>query len=302
VNRVALFANPSSGSGKSRQLAERARAEFAQLGIDGVIFVSDSADLVDEQVKLIAPEVDALIAVGGDGMAHLIAQVAVSKGLPLGIIPAGTGNDAARSWGLPLNEPEAVARLIATTQPREIDLGHIRLEDGSERWFLQILSTGFDAAVNERANRYRWPRGRMRYNVAIAMELPSFRPLTYAITVDGVSHQERAMLLAVANGPSYGGGMLVCPDASFTDGLFDLMILRPINKARFMAIFPKVYKGTHIRNRAVTIRRGESIRIEGSGAAYADGERVGELPLTATIAPLSLRVWTVNAAGTTGTA
>jgi diacylglycerol kinase (ATP) len=121
----------------------------------------------------------------------------------------------------------------------------------------------------------------MKYNLAIAMELPRFAPLSYTIELDTQLLQVEAMLIAVANGKSYGGGMQVCPDASMTDGLFDVMILHPVSKLEFIKVFPKVFKGAHINHPQVRVYRSARVSISSSAVAYADGERIGGLPVRA---------------------
>jgi len=144
-----------------------------------------------------------------------------------------------------------------------------------------VLSSGFDSKVNEKANTLRWPKGPAKYNVAIALELPLFKPSYFEIELDDRTISTDAMLIAVGNGSSYGGGMQVCPDASLTDGLFDVMILNPISKVEFVKVFPKVYSGAHIHHPEVNIYRSQKIRINSKAVAYADGERIGSLPVSA---------------------
>jgi diacylglycerol kinase (ATP) len=149
-----------------------------------------------------------------------------------------------------------------------------------------VLGAGFDSLVNERANTWPWPKGQMRYNLAILRELPLFKAIPYAITVDGVRHETRAMLVVVANGPSYGGGMKVVPDAQFDDGLADVLILHEISTVEFLKVFPKVFKGAHVGHPAVEIIRGRHVTLEADGiVAYADGERFAPLPLSVEVVP-----------------
>ena len=157
-----------------------------------------------------------------------------------------------------------------------MDLGNVDSE-----WFAAVLSTGFDSVVNERANRLTWPRGPQRYNAAIALELPRFKPLTYSIETDSSSFHVEAMLIAVGNGKSYGGGMQVCPQAQLHDGLFDIMILEPVSKTEFLKVFPQVYSGSHIHHPKVRMMRSSKVKISASAIAYADGERIGPAPISA---------------------
>jgi diacylglycerol kinase (ATP) len=158
-------------------------------------------------------------------------------------------------------------------------------------WFGAILSTGFDSIVNEKANSMRWPKGPMKYNAALAIELPRFKPRHYEITLDDRTISTEAMLIAVSNGRSYGGGMLVCPNANINDGLFDVMVLHPISKIEFMKVFPRVFAGTHISHPAVEIVRTRTVSIESKAVAYADGERIGQLPVSAECIHNAAQTW-----------
>jgi diacylglycerol kinase (ATP) len=122
-------------------------------------------------------------------------------------------------------------------------------------------------------------------------ELPIFKPLEYEIDVDGDRISTRAMLIAIANGVSYGGGMKICPNSDIRDGLFDLLILEPVSKFEFLKVFPRVFKGTHITHPKVKILRGRKISIDSNAIAYADGERIGPLPIKAEIIPGALKTW-----------
>jgi len=165
---------------------------------------------------------------------------------------------------------------VTSRNPTPIDLGLVDSE-----WFGAVLSTGFDSVVNEKANTLKWPKGPMKYNVAIAMELPKFTPLQYRIEMDNQNIETEAMLIAIGNGSSYGGGMKVCPDADMSDGLFDVMVLRPVSKFEFLRVFPKVFSGAHINHPQVDIYRTSKVSLQAGAIAYADGERIGGLPVRA---------------------
>jgi len=175
--------------------------------------------------------------------------------------------------------------------------------DGAPRWFVGVLCGGFDAVVNERANAWSWPRGRMRYNLAIARELPVFRPLPYEIELDGETWRTEAVLVAVGNGTSYGGGMRITPDASLDDGLVDVLVAGPMSKAALVRVYPRVFDGSHVRHPGVTIRRARRVRLSTAGVvAYADGERFGRLPVELEVVPGALRVLVPPSTGGPGRA
>jgi len=211
------------------------------------------------------------------------------------VVPAGTGNDIARSLGLAPDDAVAATDLVALGHTRTIDLAR-----ANGRWYGGVLGSGFDSMVNERANRMRWPSGRSRYNLAILAELRTFRPIPYVLELDGERWETEAMLVAVGNGRSYGGGMLVCPGAQLDDGLLDLTVLGPISKPEFIRVFPTVYTGKHVDHPAVTVRRARSVTLVADGVtAYADGERVTLLPVTCDAVPDALVVYAADPEGPT---
>jgi diacylglycerol kinase (ATP) len=164
----------------------------------------------------------------------------------------------------------------------------VRVGDG---WFACILGTGFDAAVNERANRMRWPRGRRRYDLATLLELRTFQPYPVGLTLDGTRLERSVTLVALGNARSYGGGMRMCPDADLTDGLLDVVVVHPLSRRRLVALFPRLFRGTHVADPAVEVHRAREVVLEGPPlAVYADGEPFGHLPLTCAVVPGALRV------------
>jgi diacylglycerol kinase (ATP) len=276
----AIVINPISGSGKGAVLGREVAGYFAANKLEYQIITATSAaklrnNLADFLNSNLA-NCEGVISVGGDGLAHLVLQSAVPLQIPFAVIAAGTGNDFVRALGW--NSQEITTQLDAVTKqsPKPIDLGLVDSE-----WFGAILSTGFDAVVNERANSMRWPKGPMKYNAAIALELPKFKPLQYEIELDGKRIETEAMLIAIGNGNSYGGGMKVCPDANMLDGLFDVMVLRPVSKFEFLKVFPKVFSGAHISHPKVDIYRSAKVTLQAEAVAYADGERIGGLPVRA---------------------
>ena len=270
--------NPHSGNGRGSEVAAEV---IRYLALHDISYRSIAAANADELTSQLTREIESksyqgLIAVGGDGLAHLVMQICVPQHLPFAVIPAGTGNDFVRSLGWSLDDIEPLLQRITTSQPTPIDLGNVDSE-----WFGAILSTGFDSVVNERANQLKWPSGPQRYNVAIALELSRFKATTYEITCDGETFTTEAMLVAVGNGKSYGGGMNICPQAQMNDGLFDLIILEPVSKVEFLKVFPRVYSGSHITHPKIRSIRAKKVTINAKAVAYADGERIGPAPVSA---------------------
>lgn len=299
---IAVAVNPRASFGR-RQHAGKEAADYFRAAGAGVLFLCEGsyAELAAAVDGALESGVDALVVVGGDGMVHLGINALAGSGaaegsygkVPLGIIATGTGNDMARALGLPRhNTRAACAQVLASLAAggRMIDAGRVT-SGGTCRWFAGVVSAGFDAAVNERANNWRWPRGKLRYQLAMLRELASFRAINYTVTADGERWEQRAMLVSVANAQSIGGGMQVAPGAVLDDGYLDLFIVGPLSRAGLLAVFPKVYSGRHVGHPAVHLRRIRRVELAaGNIVAYADGERIGALPLSIDVVPRAVRV------------
>lgn len=250
--------------------------------------------LASTSATLKATRAKGLVVVGGDGMVNLGVNLVAGTDIPLGIVPSGTGNDMARGLGIPVADTAgAIALLLHALggEPRVVDAGRMTSADGSRKWFACVFSAGFDAIVNERANQMHWPKGRQRYNLALLRELAMLKPISYGLEVDGNRENIRAVLVAVANNVSFGGGMKITPDALLDDGQLDLFVVQPLSRIAFLRIFPSVFKGTHVRDPRVSVRRASKVRVSAPNiVAYADGERVTELPIEVEIVPGALRV------------
>jgi diacylglycerol kinase (ATP) len=290
TRRCALLVNPASGDGGHEHTVGAVHARLAagdlrvtrMQGADG----AEAADLARQVVE---DAYDVLVVMGGDGMVHLAVQALAGSGTALGIIPTGTGNDVARYLAVPRRKPVAAAEVVCRQITRRMDLGHVAGAGGT--YFATVLATGFDSLVNERANRMRWPRGQMRYNLATLAELRVFEPLTYSLELDGKRVGLEAMLVAIGNGPSYGGGLRMCEGALLDDGRLDVVIIKPISRPELLKVYPRLFKGTHVNHPAYEHHRVRSVSVAAPGiVAYADGERLGPLPLTVECAEAALTV------------
>ena len=284
-----LLINPKSGNGRGNRVGKLVKQELKALGIEYIDVSADSAQESQENLKSElrgSHKFEGLFLIGGDGTVNLAVQELVGSDLGLALIPAGTGNDFARTLNLKLKNPEQLISEYLSSRPTLIDVGKV-----GEKYFVDVLSTGFDSMVNERANAMKRIKGRAKYNVSILMVLSTFKPKNYRFSIDGFAFESKAMLIAVSNGICYGGGMKVTPDAKIDDGLFDILILSPVSKFEFLKVFPKVFSGTHTTHPAVKISRGKSVEIDSDAVAYADGERVGPLPVKARVIERGLLTW-----------
>lgn len=296
--RLLLLVNPHSGRGRAKRLGEQAAQHAVKLGSTVEIIAENSAeeslaaaDAAIRQASSTEP-FDAIVVVGGDGSIHQSLALVHSHRIPLAVIASGTGNDLARVIKAHGKSAEKIIDVIHSQPPRDHDLGLVTSSEGA-RLFIQVLSTGFDSIVNERANGYRRLRGKIKYVVATFREIFTFKAKRFTFSVDGVEYQRDAMLLAVANGPNYGGGMQVVPMADPRDGKLHLLLLKTVPTLEFLRVFPSVFAGKHITHKAVEIFSGTRVDISADVTAYADGERVGRLPISITVLPNAIKVWNI---------
>lgn len=292
---IAVAVNPSAAQGAHRDYGQRLIDTLRESGRQVRELSADSYEQLEALARsAVTDGVDALIVVGGDGTAQLGTNVCVNTDTPLGILPSGTGNDTAEGiLEMPVGDlPAAIERLIAALDKpvRRIDAGLMTWKGGS-RWFCSTMSAGFDALVNETVNHLSFPKGPSRYTVGMLIELLKLKPINYTVTIDGETTSEQAILTTIANNSQYGGGMKICPDAKPDDGLLDIMMVRPLPRFDFIRIYPKVFKGTHVTDPRVVIRRGRKFRLDSPDlVGYSDGERIAPLPMDVEVAPLALPV------------
>lgn len=283
MGAIAVLANATAGKGRHAHLL----GEVLQvLGTDASVLAARTGEEAQRECEAaVAGGARAVVAVGGDGTLHSAVQAVAGTGVPLGIVPAGTGNDIAACLGVPEQPLDAARRIrdaLDNARTQRFDLARME-RDGAVRWSAGVIGLGFDTLVNDLANRMKFPKGPRRYDIAIVLELARLRPRRYRLTVDGVSEELDAVLAAIGNTARYGGGMRICPAADPTDGLLDMTIAAPISRWTLMRIKPRVYAGTHVNHPAVRQIRAREITVECDGiTSYADGERSLSLPITVT--------------------
>ncbi|MCE1175083.1 MAG: YegS/Rv2252/BmrU family lipid kinase [Propionibacteriales bacterium] len=291
---LTLVVNPYAGRGRSAKLLPKVTAALvAGLPSNSLKVIRTTsweesqqrcAEVVAEASANVAKgRNDPLLVMGGDGMMHLGLNAAAQSGVPLGLIPAGRGNDFCRGVGVP-TDPLAAVQTIVEGHLRKIDLASVtgKMVDGTDhRWVGCIVSTGFDGRVGYRADQMKRSYGGLEYAVATLAELRTFEPLTYRILIDGVARQQTAMFIAVGNAAYYGGGMQACPQADLGDGLLDLTVINPVSRATLIRLLPTMFTGGFVKDPAVELLRAKEVVIDGDGLyAMADGEELGPVPIT----------------------
>lgn len=300
---LGVVTNPTAGSGRGARWGAESLAALTAAGHQLRDLSRGTWAGSYEAAMAHRGELDALVVVGGDGMVHLGIQVCAETELPLGIIAAGSGNDAATSLGLPIYDVAAAVRRIGAGLAGEVasvDLGVLTgptVDHPAEpRYFIAVLSAGIDAAIAAYAANLLRPRGPSKYKVATLRELPRFRPYGVTVTVDGRTWSQQCTVIAVANGPVFGGGLRVSPQSDMTDGVLELVVADALSRPAILRLFPKLYDGSHVSDPRVRVISATSIVFSphANGAplppAFADGELVGSAPLTVTVAPRALRV------------
>jgi diacylglycerol kinase (ATP) len=294
TRQLRLVVNPSAGKGRALEMLPQVAGTLRDGGADLEILLSrDFAEAQSMTRRAIADGVDVLAVMGGDGMMHLGVNTSATAHLlggsrtTLGLIPAGTGNDLCRGIGLDPHDAVAAARVIAAGYARSIDLARVR-----DTYVGAVLATGFDALVNRRANQMPWPRGSMRYALATMAELRVFSPLHYRLTLDGQVREQDAMLVAIGNTSSYGGGMLICPNADPYDGLLDVTIVHPVGRLKLLRLFPEMYSGKFVRDPSVEQLRVREVTVEGPGlVGFGDGEMIAAAPMPVCSVPHAVPVY-----------
>ncbi|MCL2424384.1 MAG: diacylglycerol kinase family lipid kinase, partial [Micrococcales bacterium] len=226
--RIGLVVNPTAGHGRGRTAGRRAHEGLVAAGHEVTDLSAPTlAQATDAARAAAVAGLDALVVVGGDGMTHLGVNVVAGTDLPLGIVAAGSGNDVARWFGLPVHDVPAslvVVEQAMADGPRLVDAAQVRTPDHEAfEWYVGVLSCGIDAAVNARANRLRFPPGMGKYLRALASELTGYKAYGYRLVHDGVAETFVGPIVAVANTGEFGGGIKIAPHTVSDDGTLDVL-------------------------------------------------------------------------------
>lgn len=306
---IHLVVNPTSGGGRGARIlptvVSRVRQAFAgrRVVVQRATNYAHARQCVSDAVTRRTDD-DVLVVMGGDGMMHLGINAVAGTDIPLGMIPAGSGDDLCRGLGIDVRDLDSTLDLLSAP-PRRVDLLAVGLDHSTtseraeldRRWVGSIVATGFDARVNLRANHMTFPPGRLQYPAAVAAELSTFQPLHYRLVIDGVARELDAMLVAIGNTTSFGGGLRMCPDAVPDDGLLDITIIHPVRRRTLVRMFPAIYRGAFTHLDVVELLRARTVELTGTLAdgtpltLMGDGEEIGPAPRTIECVPGALTVF-----------
>ena len=292
---LGVLVNPAANRGGGKASGEQVFSELSKRGIAVINLTGSTAQEAKEKAELAISEqeLSGVVAVGGDGTAQLAVNICVPNQIPMGLIPAGSGNDQARELNIPRDSiPKAIDLLVSNLEnPRRVDVMKVKTST-REFWSLGSISAGFDALCAQRANGLRWPKGSNSYIAAMLLELPKFQPIEYHLDVDGEKRTLNAMLCGVANVKNFGGGMKISPESEITDGELEVFILHEVSRPRLLRIFPTVYEGKHTQFPEIEIFKARSVSISNDGFPMTcDGELIGPAPFSVQIHPGSLQVF-----------
>ena len=284
--RFLVLVNPSAGGGRALERLPLALAELERLGAPHRVVHTEGLEHARAEARAAAEAGETVAALGGDGMLGAVAAVVCRGPSALAILPGGRGNDLARVLGIP-TDPAAAARIAVEGDERMIDVASV---DG--RPYLGIASFGFDSDANRIANDSKVVRGNLVYVYAALRALASWKPARFSVTVDGELREFTGHSVAIGNSRAYGGGMFIAPDAELDDGLLDVVMLGSTSKLHLLRSLPKVFKGTHVADPSVEVRRGAVVEVAADRPfdIYADGDPIGALPATARVDARCLRV------------
>jgi diacylglycerol kinase (ATP) len=285
---VHVLGNPAARGGTGD--VERVAAAVRGAGHEVVLLAAASAEAAQVAVtEAVGEGAERLIAVGGDGLVRLAVNAVAGTEVVLGIVPQGTGNDFARALGL--LDGSLDDHVTRALRPG-VGVDAMRTNHG---WVASVATMGFSGDVTARANGLRWPHGAHRYTAATLLQLPRLRSLLATVEVDDVVHGADTTMLSVGNTAYFGGGMRICPDATPTDGLLQVVVIGPVGRSTFLRVFPRVFRGGHVRHRDVRVHTGRRVTVAARDGGpvevmWADGDVLGPLPVTCEAVPGAVRV------------
>lgn len=288
--RILVIVNPCAGGGKTLRLLPKIKRWLSESPHKFLFSIPKSPEEMRQEIlNASANGIDAIFLFGGDGTVHDALPAIATTNLPFGFLSGGRGNDVARNTGIPTDLKKS-CNLPPIPPVYQSDLPTI-----NGKPFIGIAYVGFDAEVNGLANEGKgFFNGTLGYTLCVLRALKSFKPFEIEMTIDDHSLRERVMMVSVANGPCYGGGMKIAPQAIMNDGILDICIVKEISKWELLRQFPKVFNGTHISHPKIMMKSGRRIKIisDESRQIFADGEYVGHLPAECMIGSQTIRILT----------
>lgn len=259
MDRYFFIINPVAGTGKASKAFDLIESELKERNIDYDYAVSLYAGHTVELTKTALENGEkCIVSVGGDGTLREIAGAMAGSGATLGIVPCGTGNDFAKALGIRPNDASFALKTLLSGRPKRVDAGM-----ANEEFFINVSGFGFDADVIANTEKFKKKlNGMLPYMMGIIQSLIKLRTLDLTITANGQTMSQKAIMIAVANGTHYGGGMNVAPFADPSDGMLDIYIVKAVSKLTFLALLPKFIRGKHTKLRQIIYFRASEVSVD----------------------------------------
>lgn len=266
-----FIVNPAASRGGGQRAGKLVQEMAAARNLDFDLEYTEGQKHAQQIAARSVSDFEFIVAVGGDGTINEVVNGLAEKKSKLGVIPVGSGNDFVTAMDIPLKIADAMDLLVdGHTMP--IDLGK-----AEEHYFANGLGIGFDAWVVEQSMRVKHLRGNMIYLYSVLKTMFSYKAPLMRIAYNGIIDEKRMFMISVGNGTSMGGGFKLTPFAKFDDGVFDLNIIRDLNKFEIIQNLLSVYSGKHVNMPQVTTARADALSVESDEgfAAHVDGELIG---------------------------
>ncbi len=285
--KVGYIVNPVAGKKQVVECINQMKKAALDRGFEAAVYITEGfGDATGKGQRAVDEGCDVVAAVGGDGTVSELVNGILGSGAVMGIIPTGSGNDFARTLGIPSNFDEALG-CILNGNIRSIDIGVV-----NDRYFVNVASVGFDARVAMETNKIKKRvSGPLAYVLGVFKTLAEYKPFDIELEAETETIRKQATLVALANGEYYGGGMKIAPGAVPDDGLLEVYVVDGMSRLKILRLFPLIYSGRHTGRPEVRSFKAKSVNIRcQNGYINSDGEVIGQCPASFGIMPAALDV------------
>lgn len=292
--KYCMIVNPHAGKKQGMKAAKIAADKLKEHDIDIDMFISKKhGDSITLAENLDIQNYDGILSVGGDGTLFEVINGLLKNRddikIPIGQIPAGTGNSFIKDLGI--TNLEDSLRVILSGKTMAVDLGEFSYSKG-KYFFINLLGSGFVSNVAYRARKYK-KLGSLSYIFGVLEEVAVLKSTKIEITIDGKLIKREAIFTEICNSRYTGGKMMMAPNAKIDDGLFDIVILNKVSRKNILSLFPLLFKGEHINDDAIEVFTGKTISLKSDKqlALTPDGETFGESPIDIIMHPKKIKMF-----------
>jgi YegS/Rv2252/BmrU family lipid kinase len=289
MRKALIILNPIAGKGEGLKQQEWLLEQFDLMDLTYDFIISGSEGEIERQAKEIDPSIHSeLIIIGGDGSLVEAVNGLIGKDIKLGIVPLGTGNDFVRSLSHD-TQPKAILEAIKNNSYKMVDIGI-----SNDRYFINVTGFGIDSYILENMVKIKkYFGGSLAYFISTFYTLFKYKSKRVKIHIGSEILTRDVMLAAISNGQYFGGGMMISPQAKIDDGVFELVIVRKLSIPKFIKLFKRVYKGTHIEVDEVEVYKSDRFYIESDEKIpiNVDGNLYGSAPLEVRVTDYKIKMF-----------